>query len=215
MIKVVICDDHTLFRQAVESMVDSHPDMTVVAGAGSVDEGIEALKAHEPDVAVVDVRLGEGNGVMVAQWAKAHLNQCKVIMISAFSSDRVTVDAYTASASAFVLKQITADELLQTIADVAVGLNFISPEDARSSQERLNQSKSQVLSDLSPSDRHILSLLATGKTDPEIATVMYLSTQTIRNRMSRLLGEFGLANRTQLALFVAQHTPDSEKVVSE
>lgn len=210
MINVVICDDHTLFRQAVENLVDSHPNMTVVAGAASVDEGIAAIKNHLPDVAVVDVRLGDGNGIMVARWVKAHLSTCKVVMISAFASDRVTVDAYTASASAFVLKQITADELLQTIGDVAVGLTFISPEDARSSQQRLNHSKSQVLNDLSPSDRQILRLLATGKTDPEIATMMYLSTQTIRNRMSRILGEFGLTNRTQLALFVAQHATETD-----
>jgi len=215
MITVVICDDHTLFRQAVERMVNSHPDMTVVGSAASVDEGIEALKTHEPDVAVVDVRLGEGYGIVMAQWVKTHLRHCKVIMISAFASDRVTVDAYTASASAFVLKQITADELLQTIADVAAGLNFMSPEDARTSQQRLNQSKSQVLNDLSPSDRHILSLLCTGKTDSEIASIVFLSTQTIRNRMSRLLGEFGLANRTQLALFVAHQIPESEKTESE
>jgi two-component system response regulator DevR len=209
-IRVVICDDHTLFREAIANIVDKHPEMSVVAGASSVSEGVEALKIHQPDVAVVDVRLGEGNGIVVAQWAKANLATCKVIMISAFESDRVTVDAYTAAASAFVLKQITTSDLLQTISDVAIGLNFISPEDVHSAQARLNQSKSQLLGDLSQSDRNILQLLATGKTDPEIATIMYLSTQTIRNRMSRLLGVFGLANRTQLALFVANHSTDSE-----
>jgi two-component system, NarL family, response regulator DevR len=209
-IRVVICDDHTLFREAIANIVDKHPNMEVVAGAASVSEGIDALKIHQPDVAVVDVRLGEGNGIVVAQWAKANLADCKVIMISAFESDRVTVDAYTAAASAFVLKQITTSDLLQTISDVAVGLNFISHEDVHSAQARLNQSKSQLLGDLSQSDRNILQLLATGKTDPEIATIMYLSTQTIRNRMSRLLGVFGLANRTQLALFVANHSSDSE-----
>jgi two-component system, NarL family, response regulator DevR len=209
-IRVVICDDHTLFREAVANIIDNHPDMTVVAGASSVDEGIEALKIHEPDVAVIDVRLGEGSGIVVAQWAKANLSSTKVIMISAFASDRVTVDAYTAASSAFVLKQITTDDLLKTISDVASGLQFINSEDARSAQQRLLNSKSQVLNDLNPSDRHILSLLATGKTDPEIAAIMYLSTQTIRNRMSRLLGEFGLANRTQLALFVAQHTIEND-----
>jgi two-component system response regulator DevR len=209
-IRVVICDDHTLFREAIANIVDKHPEMTVVAGAASVSEGIGALQTHQPDVAVIDVRLGEGNGIVVAQWAKANLTNCKVIMISAFESDRITVDAYTAAASAFVLKQITTKDLLQTISDVAIGLNFISPEDVHSAQARLNKSKSQVLGDLSQSDRSILQLLATGKTDPEIATVMFLSTQTIRNRMSRLLGVFGLANRTQLALFVANHTAEIE-----
>jgi two-component system response regulator DevR len=209
-IRVVICDDHNLFREAIANIVDKHPDFEVVAEASTVGDGIVAIQTHEPDVAVVDVRLGDGNGIGVAQWVKANLPNCKVIMISAFESDRVTVDAYTAAASAFVLKQITTKDLLQTISDVAIGLSFISTEDVHSAQARLNQSKSNVLDDLSQSDRDILELLATGKTDPEIATVMFLSTQTIRNRMSRLLGLFGLANRTQLALFVANHSSQTE-----
>lgn len=209
-IKVVVCDDHTMFREAVQSMIHNHPAMEVVAGASAVDECIHAIDTHRPDVAVVDVRLGDGNGIMVSQWVKAHHSSTQVIMVSAFHSDRVTVDAYVAGASAFVLKEVTAETLLTTIEDVAAGMNFITPEEARAAQERLKASKSAVLSALSPSDRQILSLLATGKTDPEIATAMYLSTQTIRNRMSRLLGEFSLANRTQLALFVAQHESDNE-----
>jgi two-component system response regulator DevR len=209
-ISVVFCDDHTLFREAVQRVIDGHPDIEVVAGAASVDEGIEAIAAHKPDVAVIDVRLGEGSGITVAQWIKAHLSTTRAIMVSAFSSDRVLVDAYVSGAAAFILKDASAETLLRTITDVSAGLNFITPEEARAAQERLNASKSAVLGTLSPSDRHILSLLATGKTDPQIAAAMYLSTQTIRNRMSRLLGEFGFANRTQLALFVARHSSETD-----
>jgi len=209
-IRVVICDDHTLFREAITNVVDKHPNFAVVGEAATVSEGIAAVQAHKPDVVVVDARLGEGNGISVAQWVKANLPNCKAIMISAFESSRVTVDAYTAGASAFLLKQITTDHLLRTISDVALGLNFISSEDVHSAQARLNRSKSTMLDELSQSDRDILQLLATGKTDPEIATVMFLSTQTIRNRMSRLLGVFGLANRTQLALLVATHSAKVE-----
>lgn len=203
-IGIVVFDDHSMVRQSLADRLRAEPDMEVLATAGSETESIEALAAHRPDVAIVDVHLGDGDGLAVAAWASVHLPACSTIVVTGHPSDEALVRAYEAGAAAFVPKVYSFTDLMQIIRDVASGIRRLSPEHARSVSRRL-ASRIPAVRSLDATDRSILFALVAGKRDREIATEVMLSTQTVRNRISRMLERLELENRVQLAVFASHH----------
>jgi DNA-binding NarL/FixJ family response regulator len=125
---------------------------------------------------------------------------CKVVVLTAFPSDVALVKAYELGASAFHLKNDSAEGLVSTIKDVANGLRFIDANDIYAARQRLAVSGADVLASVDDTDRKILALLAKGCTNAEISDQVYLSLQTVRNRLSNLLSKFKKRNRTELAI---------------
>jgi DNA-binding NarL/FixJ family response regulator len=204
MIRIVICDDSRLFREALTGSLEQFEDLDVVASVTTVDEAIEQLRLHTPDVALVDVRVGEESGVRVAQWVRANQPSCRVVVMSAYESDLALADSYAASASAFVLKDVSCAVLVARVRDAAAGIRRICEEDARAARRRLDERGLGLLGRLRQSDRHLVTLISRGMTDRDIAAVMGLSVQTIRNRVSKILNELRLENRVQIAVLVTR-----------
>jgi hypothetical protein len=203
VIRVLICDDHGMVREALATMLSAYDDIEVVATTASVAETMQVLPETNPDVAVLDVRLGDGNGTSLARWISQQHPSTKAIMLTSFSSDEAMVHSYMAGASAFLLKNSSAGMLLERIRDVNAGMMFIDPVEARAAMARLDKSGVLRLSQLDPTDRIIVDLIAEGLSDKEISQRVHLNAQTVRNRISRILATLGKTNRTQVAVMVA------------
>lgn len=202
MIRVLLCDDHELVRDSLTRVVNATDDMEVVAVVGSCAEVTETIAGCEPDVAVVDMRLGDCSGLEAMALIRARHPRCQVIFLTSFQSDRALLAAYEQGARAFLLKSIPVVEMLETIRDVASGVRRFDVDAVRSAAQHLADDGHVEFSATDDVGRRILVLLARGMSDHEIADEIGLNVQTVRNRVSRLLTLFGMHNRTQLALTV-------------
>jgi len=207
-IRILICDDHEMVREALASVLGQEEDLTVSLTTNSVTSTIKALEKDSStvDVAVLDVRLGDGTGHDITQWIKTHCPNINVVLLTSFLEDDVLIQGYTSKASAIVLKGAPTAELVKAIQDVAAGLQLINPVEVRAASKRINAIPANVLSTLTDTDKEIAILISQGLTDKDIAAAVHFSVQTVKNRVSKILTQVGAANRTQLAVFVATNT---------
>ena len=202
-IRVLLCDDHDLFAQTLAFTLSAENDIDVIATARSIETVID-LFTDDYDVAIVDIRLGDDNGLSLVEWISTNRPDCRTIVLTAFDSDDSFVGSHESGASAYLIKSTSCDHLISVIRDVADGRRFISDVNVAPARARLSRRQSRRLENLSESDQRLVSLIAQGLPDRQIAAEMHLSLQTIRNRVSRLLHTFEIANRTQLALIFNQ-----------
>lgn len=205
MIRVAICDDHVMVREALASVIETENDVHVVGITDSLESTNQLIETEVPEVLVMDVRLNGESGLDVARSVVASHPEVKVVMLTSFNSDEALVSAYELGASAFLLKSGSSDALVQTIKDVASGMRLINPAEVRVAAETLDKRGMGVLRKLDANDRHIARLIALGYSDKQIAETVYLGLQTVRNRVSRMLSRFNKENRTQLALFFSEY----------
>jgi DNA-binding NarL/FixJ family response regulator len=204
-IRVLICDDHEMVREALAVVLNNEDDLQVVSTTNSVKSTIAALEEspHEIDVAVIDVRLGSGTGHDITNWIKTHRPEISVVLLTSFLEDQVVVDGYKSKASAIVLKGAPTKELADAIRDASSGLQLINPVEARAAAKRVDSIPTNILSSLSEIDREIAYLVAQGLTDKDIAAAVHFGVQTVKNRVSKILTQVGATNRTQLAVMGA------------
>ena len=212
MIRVAICDDHVMVREALASVIETEEDVHVVGITDSLESTNELIETEVPEVLVMDVRLNGESGLDVARSVVASHPDVKVVMLTSFNSDEALVSAYELGASAFLLKSGSSDALVQTIKDVASGMRLINPAEVRVASETLEKRGMGVLRKLDANDRHIARLIALGYSDKQIAETVYLGLQTVRNRVSRMLSRFNKENRTQLALFFSEYQSELAEV---
>jgi hypothetical protein len=205
MIRVAICDDHVMVREALASVIEHEDGVHIVGIADSLASTNALIETEVPEVLVMDVRLDGESGLDVARSVVANHPDVKVVMLTSFNSDEALVSAYELGASAFILKSGTSDALVQTIRDVASGMRLINPAEVRVASETLEKRGMGILRKLDANDRHIARLIALGYSDKQIAETVYLGLQTVRNRVSRMLSRFNKDNRTQLALFFSEY----------
>jgi len=205
MIRVAICDDHVMVREALASVIEHEEDLRIVGISDSLESTNELIASEVPEVLVMDVRLNGESGLDVARSVVANHPDVKVVMLTSFNSDEALVSAYELGASAFLLKSGSSDALVQTIKDVASGMRLINPAEVRVASETLEKRGMGILRKLDANDRHIARLIALGYSDKQIAETVYLGLQTVRNRVSRMLSRFNKDNRTQLALFFSEY----------
>lgn len=207
-IRVLICDDHEMVREALASVLENEDDISVIHSTDSVSSTLKTLEtAHgDIDVAVLDVRLGDGSGHEITQWIKTKFPNINVVLLTSFLEDSVLVDGYSSQAAAIVLKGAPSHELVKAIRDVAAGMNLINPVEVRAAARRVNSIPKNILSTLDPIDFEIALLISQGLTDKDIAAAVHFSVQTVKNRVSKILTQVGVANRTQLAVLVATST---------
>lgn len=204
-IRVLICDDHEMVREALAAVLNNEDDVSVELTTKSVAATISALQntPDSVDVAVLDVRLGDGTGHDITYWIKSNRPDINVVLLTSFLDDDVLIHGYTSKASAIVLKGAPSTELVKAIRDVAAGLQLINPVEVRAASKRVNAIPSNILSTLNETDREIALLVSQGLTDKDIAAAIHFSVQTVKNRVSKILTQIGAANRTQLAVLVA------------
>ena len=204
MVSVLVCDDQELVRDALRVVLSEDDQIEVREAASGVSDAVSALDADGVDVAVIDVRLTEESGLSLADWIRDHRPSTKIILISVRVTDELLVEAATLGVAAVVDKSVGVVELSRIVREVSAGRNLLTRDVVRVAQSRLETRGFARLANLGDVDRDIMGLIAQGLSDREIASKVYLSPQTVRNRVSRLLTNLGRENRTQLALMVAE-----------
>jgi|GEM_PF-404846 len=202
MVSVGVCEQQEMVREALVKAIAPMKGVTVLVAEHDGDSFVRAIQQHKPQVMVVDVAHPAGSGLDIARKAKAVHGAGKVVTLVDEENDAALVSSYELGASAVVSKKRPIRDLHQAVLDVASNVNTINPVAVRNAKRRLEEKGHLALSHIDATDRKMLELLTRGYTDRQIASEVYLSLQTVRNRMSRLLQKFRLDNRTQLALYV-------------
>jgi DNA-binding NarL/FixJ family response regulator len=204
--RIMIVDDHEVVRLGLSNLLTRQPGWQVVAEAGTMGEAIRLADEYEPDVVVMDIRLGDGSGVEACrEIVKAH-PQTKVIMLTSFAEDDLLFNAISAGAAGYVLKQVGNNDLLRTIETVARGEALLDPSVTGRVLAKLRESiRTEAFADLSEQELKVLALIAQGKTNKEIATSLYLGEGTVRNYVSNILGKLGLSNRAEASAYAIRH----------
>lgn len=205
MIRVLLVDDHEVVRRGVREMLEAEPDLEVVGEAASVAEALARAPAARPDVAVLDVRLPDGNGVELCRALRDLLPDLACLMLTSFADDQALLDAVLAGASGYVLKDVRGTDLVAGLRTVAAGGSLL---DAHATSVVLNRLRAPVapdpLSDLSDQERRVLALIGEGLSNREIGEQMFLAEKTVKNYVSNVLAKLGLQRRTQAAVLAAE-----------
>ncbi|HLF26663.1 MAG TPA: response regulator transcription factor [Anaerolineae bacterium] len=208
-LRIIIVDDHEVVRLGLKALLDRHPDFTVVDEASTAREAIQKAEAHRPDVVVMDIRLPGGSGIDACREITQLLPDTKVIMLTSYAEDEMLFDAIAAGAAGYVLKQIGGDDLVHAIEAMGRDEALLDPALTQRVFERVREAQRKeeksAFSDLTDQEMRVLALLAEGKTNREIAQMLYLGEGTVRNYVSSILSKLGLANRAEAAAYAVQH----------
>ncbi len=206
MVKVFLVDDHEVVRRGLIDLLSSDPELDVIGEAGSVAEALARIPALQPDVAVLDVRLPDGNGIELCRDLLSRLPDLRCLMLTSFTSDEAMLDAILAGASGYVVKDIKGMELASAIKEVGSGRSLLDSRAAAALMAKLRGEGDDTdpLSGLTDQERILLNLLGEGLTNKQIATQMFLAEKTVKNYVSRLLAKLGMERRTQAAVFVSK-----------
>ena len=206
IVKVFLVDDHEVVRRGLVGLLSSDPELEVIGEAGSVAHALGRMPALRPDVAVLDVRLPDGNGIELCRDLLSAMPDLRCLMLTSYTSDEAMLDAILAGASGYVIKDIKGMELAQAIKDVGAGRSLLDNRAAAALMAKLRgeAERSDPLSGLTQQERALLGLLAEGLTNREIAARMFLAEKTVKNYVSRLLAKLGMQRRTQAAVFASK-----------
>jgi DNA-binding NarL/FixJ family response regulator len=201
-----LLDDHEIVRRGLRELLESSGTMTVVGEAGTAEEAYGRIPATSPDVAVLDVRLPDGDGVEVCRDLRSRHPEVHCLMLTSFSDDEALFNAIMAGASGYVLKQIKSDDLIDAVTKVAAGQSLLDPHLTAKVLDRLRNGDEQDerLKHLTDQERRILAYLADGMTNRQIADEMFLAEKTVKNYVSNLLSKMGMNRRTEAAVYAAR-----------
>jgi two-component system response regulator DevR len=206
LVKVFLVDDHEVVRRGLIDLLGADPDLDVVGEAGSVAEAMARIPAASPDVAVLDVRLPDGNGIELCRDLLSRMPELRCLILTSYTSDEAMLDAILAGASGYVVKDIKGMELARAVKEVGAGRSLLDNRAAAALMAKLRGAaeKSDPLSGLTDQERTLLSLLSEGLTNKQIADRMFLAEKTVKNYVSRLLAKLGMERRTQAAVFATE-----------
>ncbi|MFD9434298.1 response regulator [Streptomyces sp. NPDC060002] len=214
-IRVFLLDDHEVVRRGLTDLLDAEPDISVIGDAGTVDHALARGPALRPDVAVLDVRLPDGDGISVCRELRSQMPELACLMLTSFDDEEALLDAIMAGASGYVLKQIKGSDLVSAVRTVASGQSMLDPATTARLMRSLRADPAETpavpseLASLSPRERDILALIGDGLTNREIGKKLYLSEKTVKNHISRLLAKLGVQRRVQAAV-LASHLEQPE-----
>ena len=214
-IRVFLLDDHELVRRGIRDLLWSHDDVTVVGDAGTAQEALHLIRQTKPDVAVLDVRLGDDpasmNGIEVCREIRSGHPEVMCLMLTGFADDEALVACVMAGAAGYVLKQIGGDDLVDAIRRAAAGMSLFGPTATAAVIGRVRAAvrHEDPLETLTPQERRILDLIAEGKANRQISEAMFLTEKTVKNYVSHVLTKLGMKRRAEAAAFGARLTERS------
>lgn len=205
---VFLLDDHEVVRRGLRVLLTAEPDMLVVGEAGTVASALDQLPALQPGVAVLDVRLPDGDGISVCREIRSTLPGTACLMLTSYGDDQAMLGAIIAGAAGYVLKQMCGSDLVSAVRTVAAGQSMLDAHAAQLVMERLRGRLISIdaVSSLTDQERRVLDLIGEGMTNRQIADRMSLSEKTVKNYVASLLTKLGMHRRAQAAAFVARQT---------
>ena len=205
MISVFLLDDHEVVRRGVRDLLESADDLEVVGEASTAEQALQRVPAISPDVAILDVRLPDGNGIEVCRDLRSSLPDLRCLMLTSFNDDEALFDAIMAGAAGYVLKEVRGADLIDSVRRVAAGQSLLDPRVTARVLERLRNPPpdDERTANLTQQERRILTLLADGLTNRQIADEMFLAEKTVKNYVSNMLAKLGMHRRTEAAVYAA------------
>ncbi len=204
--RVFLLDDHEIVRRGLRELFDAQDDLSVVGEAGTAEEAICLVPTVRPDVAILDVRLPDGDGVEVCRELRSAMPELKCLMLTSYADDEALFSAILAGASGYVLKQIRGNDLVTAVRRVAAGESLLDQVLTRQVMDRLRgeEVEDARLARLSGQERKVLDLMTEGKTNRQIGDELHLAEKTIKNYVSNVLDKTQFPSRTEAAVYLAR-----------
>ena len=205
-LRVFLVDDHEVVRNGLRALLEADGDIEVVGEAGTAEEATTRGVALGPDVAVLDIRLPDGDGIEVCRELRSRLPSVQCLMLTSFADDEALFAAIMAGASGYVLKQIKGSDLVDAVRRVGRGESLIDPSMTKRVFDRLRDgpARDERLERLSDQERRVLDLVAEGLTNRQIADRLYLAEKTVKNYVSSMLSKLGMDRRSEAAAYAAR-----------
>lgn len=207
MIRVVVVDDDALVRGGMRMILQSTDDVVVVGEAADGREGVALVRAERPDVALLDVRMPVLDGIEATAQITAEVPGTRVVIVTTFEHDEYVFDALRAGASGFLLKRTTPEDLIAAVRVVAAGEALLSPSVTRrliaefARPAPAARPPAEVAAALTEREREVLVALASGWSNAELAHRLFISEETVRTHVKRVLHKLGLRDRAQVVVF--------------
>lgn len=205
-VRILIVDDHDVVRLGLKSLIDGRGRFRVVGEAASAAEAIDEATKCAPDVVIMDIRLPDGSGIEACREIRAQKPATKVLMLTSYADDEAIFASIIAGAAGYILKQIRSQSLLEAIATIADGGSLLDSSVTHRVLERVRKGSALLSqrgqSALTEQEERVLSHVAEGKTNREIAQSLFLSEGTVKNYVSNILAKLNLSRRSQLAAYV-------------
>jgi DNA-binding NarL/FixJ family response regulator len=207
-IKVFLVDDHEVVRRGLKDLLDSEAGIDVIGEAGTASSAMNRMLVLRPDVALLDVRLPDGDGVTLCREVRSALSGTACLMLTAYGDDQALLGAIMAGAAGYVMKQASGTELIGAVRAVAAGQSTLDAHAAQRVMKRLREQISDVdpTAALSAQEQRVLELIGEGLTNRQIAERMFLAEKTAKNYVSSLLGKLGMQRRSQAAALAARRS---------
>lgn len=205
-LRVFLLDDHEVVRTGLRSLLEDEEDFEVVGEAGTVEEAVVRIPLAKPDVAILDVRLPDGNGIEVCRQIRSDHPEIACLMLTSYADDEALLAAVMAGASGYVLKQVGSVDLVADVRKVGAGGTLLDPKLTERVIERIRRGpeEDERLASLTPQERRILDRIAEGRTNRQIGEELFLAEKTVKNYVSNLLAKLGMERRTEAAVFAAR-----------
>jgi DNA-binding NarL/FixJ family response regulator len=205
-VRVFLLDDHEIVRRGLRELLEVEDDLEVAGEAGTAEEALRRIPATRPDVALLDVRLPDGDGIEICREIRSAHPETACIMLTSLADDEAVYTAILAGASGYLLKQVKGNEILDGVRRVATGESLLDPKVTTRVLERLRNGpeEDEQLASLTEQERKLLDLVAEGLTNRQIGERMFLAEKTVKNYMSNLLAKLGMTRRTEAAVYAAR-----------
>lgn len=202
---MLLVDDHEVVRRGLRDLLGDEPDIDVVAEAGTSAEALVVAEARRPDVAVVDIRLPDGDGVALCRKLRAIEHGPRCLVLTAFDDEQALMAAIEAGVSGYLLKQVRGQDLVTAVREVAAGRSLLDPVTTARVLDRMRRpAEPDQLDSLTERERMVLELIGEGLSNREIAQRMFLAEKTVKNYVTAVLAKLGMQRRTQAVAMVAR-----------
>lgn len=206
MIKVLFADDHEMVRIGVSAYLSAQTDIEVVAEADDGGEAVEKALAIKPDVILMDLVMKEMDGIEATKQIIENWPEAKVIIVTSFIDDEKVYPALEAGATSYMLKTSKASEIAKAIRSTYEGQSILEPEVTGKIMTRMRNKPAERLHDqLTEREMEVLLLIAKGKTNQEIADLLFIALKTVKVHVSNILGKLEIQDRTQAAIYAFKH----------
>ncbi len=208
--RIILVDDHEVVRLGLKALLERHPQFEVVGEASSAREALEKTALLRPDVVIMDIRLPGMSGIEACEQIVNQYPNTKVIMLTSYAEDEMLFSAIRAGASGYILKQIGSEDLIKALESVGRGEALLDPAvTQRVFQEvrrAVREEEASAFAHLSQQEKHVLLLVSEGKTNREIAKLLFLGEGTVRNYVSSILSKLNVNNRAEAAAYAVEHS---------
>jgi two-component system, NarL family, response regulator DevR len=201
-IRIMIVDDHEVVRLGMRAAFEAEPDLSVVGEASNGAEALAKMAVLDPQLILMDVRMEKMNGIEACREIKSRYPDVRILMITSYTDDDAVISSILAGASGYLLKHVSRVDLLRSIRLAASGHSLIDTKTAEQATEHLMHMPG---SELTERERDVLTLVARGYTNKQIADTLIVSEKTARNHVSHILDKLGLSRRSEAAAFAVEH----------